>query len=278
MSSDRFDNKILELVNNERANAGLDSLSIDSQLDQAANLHTDEMAQADRLSHQLPGEPELNERVLSAGYEGEIVVENTAAGEGTLLTTPEEVVEGWMNSPVHRANILNPELTHIGVGYNNSPNENKALGDFDVYWTQVFGAEGKSDSLAVDNQLAQAANLHTDETAQNNWGSYQHLNEAELDHLFAANSDRSRLAQGDMPADGEQKFAIAGDVWERWLNSSKGETDIPELDFTLGVGYENSPDMTYLISGEFKDGYFLVDGYGAASPAGGGAGSTSRRR
>ncbi|MDJ0571516.1 MAG: CAP domain-containing protein [Pleurocapsa sp. MO_192.B19] len=140
MASNQFDQRILELVNNERANVGLDSLSIDDQLDQAANLHTDEMVQADQMSHQLPGEASLGDRVSATGYNWTRLGENVAAG----YTTPESVVEGWMNSPGHRENILNPEFTSIGIGYDNAPDDNNSFNDFDVYWTQVFGTDGFS--------------------------------------------------------------------------------------------------------------------------------------
>ena len=135
MSSNQFDQRILELVNQERADAGLDSLDIDSQLDRAANLHTDEMVQADRMSHQLPGEASLGDRVSDTGYDWTKLGENVAAG----YTTPEAVMEGWMNSPGHRDNILNPEFTSLGVGYKNAPDD--IDGDTDVYWTQVFASD-----------------------------------------------------------------------------------------------------------------------------------------
>ncbi len=137
MASNEFDQKILELVNNERAKEGLDPLSIDSQLDQAANFHNDEMVRADMMSHQLPGEADLGERVSATGYSWTRVAENIAAG----YTTPEAVVEGWMNSPGHKENILNPEFIHIGIGYEYAPDNNNALNDYDVYWTQVFGTD-----------------------------------------------------------------------------------------------------------------------------------------
>ena len=137
MASNEFDQRILELVNIERVNEGLDPLSIDIQLDQAANFHNDEMVRADMMSHQLPGEANLGDRVTATGYDWTRVGENVAAG----YTTPEAVVEGWMNSPGHRANILNPEFKHIGIGYENAPDDNNALNDFDIYWTQVFATD-----------------------------------------------------------------------------------------------------------------------------------------
>ena len=134
MASDQFDQRILELVNIERTSRGLDPLLIDDQLDQAANFHNDEMVKADRLSHQLPGEDDLGDRVTATGYDWRLVGENIAAG----YATPEAVVEGWMNSSGHKKNILNPKFTHIGIGYENAPDDNDAFDDFDVYWTQVF--------------------------------------------------------------------------------------------------------------------------------------------
>ena len=137
MSSNKFDREILQLVNNERTDAGLAPLSINSQLDRAANLHTDEMVQADKMQHQLPGEASLGDRVSATGYDWTRVAENIAAG----AKTPEAVVDGWMNSSGHRKNILNPNYTHLGVGYENAPDDNDSYNDYDVYWTQVFGAE-----------------------------------------------------------------------------------------------------------------------------------------
>ena len=137
MASDQFDLRILELVNIERTKRELDPLSIDSQLDQAANFHNDEMVRADTMSHQLPGEANLGERVSAKGYDWTRVAENVAAG----YTTPEAVVEGWMNSPGHKENILNPEFIHIGIGYEYAPDENNAFDDYDVYWTQVFATD-----------------------------------------------------------------------------------------------------------------------------------------
>ena len=146
--NDNFDREILKLVNNERANAGLDSLSIDSQLDLAADLHTDEMVQADKMSHQLPGEASLGDRVSDTGYNWNNIAENIAAGSAT----PEEVMYhedwGWMNSPGHRKNILNADFTHLGVGYGKAGDDrvyddgNTRGKDYDIYWTQVFATEG----------------------------------------------------------------------------------------------------------------------------------------
>lgn len=147
MSSDKFDRRILELTNEERAKAGLDSLSIDIQLDLAADLHTDEMLQAGYMSHQLPGEAILGERISATGYDWATASENIALNSYEPEEAAEYVVEEWMNSPGHRANILNSEFTHLGVGYGND-SDSEALDNYSLddssgknYFTQVFAAE-----------------------------------------------------------------------------------------------------------------------------------------
>ena len=53
-------------------------------------------------------------------------------------------MEGWMSSTGHKENILNPEFTHLGVGYEDAPDDITGTPenpDFDVYWTQVFGTD-----------------------------------------------------------------------------------------------------------------------------------------
>jgi uncharacterized protein YkwD len=68
------------------------------------------------------------QRIAAAGYTFSIAAENIAAGQ----RTPQDVTAGWMNSPGHRANILNCSLVHIGVGY-------AVGGTYGTYWTQDFG-------------------------------------------------------------------------------------------------------------------------------------------
>ena len=66
-----------------------------------------------------------------AGYSFQAAGENIAAGQ----TTPQEVVDGWMQSPGHCSNIMSPSFTEIGVGYVLAPQ-----GQLPHYWTQTFGA------------------------------------------------------------------------------------------------------------------------------------------
>ncbi|MDJ0690009.1 MAG: CAP domain-containing protein [Xenococcaceae cyanobacterium MO_188.B32] len=68
------------------------------------------------------------------GYQYSTAAENIAAG----YQTPEAVVEAWMGSAGHRANILNPDLTEIGVGYEYLANDTGSV-NYNSYWTTTFG-------------------------------------------------------------------------------------------------------------------------------------------
>lgn len=102
---------LLDATNRERAAAGLHALKWDDALAAAARQHSQLMARENLLSHQLPGEPTLDQRAAQAGAKYAMVAENVAIGPDL-----EEIHDGWMHSPGHRRNILNAGLTAIGIG------------------------------------------------------------------------------------------------------------------------------------------------------------------
>ncbi|WP_436776314.1 CAP domain-containing protein [Yinghuangia sp. YIM S09857] len=124
----RFRSEVIALTNAERANHGMGPLSAEPRLTQAAQAHSDDMAARDYFDHAGLDGRQPADRVRATGYDYSRVAENIAAGQ----PTPADVVEGWMNSPGHRANILTPELTQIGIGIAHG-------GSYRIYWTQVFG-------------------------------------------------------------------------------------------------------------------------------------------
>lgn len=119
--------EVLSLVNAERAKAGCAALTSESHLVAAAQKHTDLQADQNTMSHQLPGEASMGDRVTAAGYRWRSVGENVAAGYPSAAS----VMDGWMNSPGHKANILNCDFEEIGVGLATSSSGTR-------YWTQVF--------------------------------------------------------------------------------------------------------------------------------------------
>ncbi len=112
--------KVWELVNLERAKAGLIPLSYDSSLQSAARQHSQEMLTLDYFSHASPTKGIANpaDRTYRAGLTDGMVGENIALHslDGPPDSVAARLMQQWMQSPGHRANILRPEFTHMGVG------------------------------------------------------------------------------------------------------------------------------------------------------------------
>jgi uncharacterized protein YkwD len=118
----------IELTNQERAAAGLPPLGAHGALNQAAAVHSADQAAHNRMSHTGSDGSDGGQRITAAGYSGSTWGENVAGGFGSASS----VVAAWMNSPGHRANILNPAFTDIGVAW-------AAAADGTVYWTMALG-------------------------------------------------------------------------------------------------------------------------------------------
>ncbi|EKX63886.1 CAP domain-containing protein [Streptomyces ipomoeae] len=125
---DRTAAEVIALTNAERAAAGLRPLSSDRLLTSAAQAHSTDMVARNFYSHTSPDGSEPWHRAAAAGSTRRSIGENIACGQRSAA----EVVLGWMNSPGHRANILKPDFTHMGVGFAGG-------GAAGTYWTQLFG-------------------------------------------------------------------------------------------------------------------------------------------
>ena len=118
--------EVVRLTNIERANAGLPPLEAADDLMEIAMVKSQDMADNHYLSHDSPTFGKTK-NLLDCSKWPRFMGENCARGS----RTPEAVVKGWMNSEGHRANILNSETSHIGVGV---ARDNARV----LYWTQVF--------------------------------------------------------------------------------------------------------------------------------------------
>lgn len=118
---------ILKLVNQERSKAGVPALTLSTKLTDIANTKAKDMADKNYFSHQSPtyGSPfdMLKHFGVSFSYAGE----NIAAGQKSA----QEVMQSWMNSSGHKANILNKNYTQLGVGYYEG-------GQYGTEWVQLF--------------------------------------------------------------------------------------------------------------------------------------------
>jgi subtilisin family serine protease len=119
---------VLQLVNTRRADAGCAPLTANATLTSVARTHSGDMAARGFFSHTNPDGLDPFERMRAAGYNGRAMGENIAAG----YTTAAAVMNAWMNSSGHRANILNCAFQEIGVG-------EATGGAYGTYWTQDFG-------------------------------------------------------------------------------------------------------------------------------------------
>lgn len=117
--------RVVELVNEERAKAGLNPVTLRKDISAAAQVRAQETEVS--FSHTRPDGTKFTTALAQAGVTYRGAGENIAWGQ----RTPEQVMNGWMNSAGHRANILNEKFTSIGVGYyQNAAGTN--------YWTQLF--------------------------------------------------------------------------------------------------------------------------------------------
>jgi len=133
-----YEQRVLELTNQARAQAracgtksfaAAPSVTFNANLRTAAYRHSKDMADRNYFSHTNPDGLNPFQRMQNAGYTNyRAAAENIAAGQ----TTPEQVMDGWLKSPGHCENIMNPNLRELGVGYHRG-------GSYGHYWTQNFG-------------------------------------------------------------------------------------------------------------------------------------------
>ena len=122
-----IEQQVVNLVNAERAKAGLKPLKADWELARVARFKSEDMRDNRYFDHNSPIYGTPFQMMKSFGINYRSAGENIAAGQ----TTAESVMKAWMNSPGHKKNILSPSFTHIGVGYAKG-------GSYGHYWTQQF--------------------------------------------------------------------------------------------------------------------------------------------
>ncbi|MFD9824284.1 CAP domain-containing protein, partial [Streptomyces violascens] len=121
---------VLALVNSERAKAGCSALTSNPKLYDAALKHSENMAAQNFFDHTDPSGAGPGERITAAGYKWSTYGENIARGQVDAAA----VMDSWMHSPGHRANILNCAFKEIGIGVH--------YGSGGPWWTQDFGTQG----------------------------------------------------------------------------------------------------------------------------------------
>lgn len=119
--------EVVASVNGHRANMGLRPVRVDARLNAAAQAQSDHMARTRNMTHLGAGGTNAGQRISDTGYRWSTWAENVAFGQ----STPAQVMVAWMNSPGHRANILNGRFAEIGIAKTKVPNG-------PTYWTMVL--------------------------------------------------------------------------------------------------------------------------------------------
>ncbi|MEU2632397.1 CAP domain-containing protein, partial [Kitasatospora sp. NPDC007106] len=120
--------QVVQLVNQERSKVGCTPVKSDDKLELAAQRHSDDMAARNFFDHTNPDGKGPQPRIDAAGYKWSSWGENIARGQRDAA----DVMKSWMDSPGHKANILNCGFTDLGVGVH--------LGEGGPWWTQDFGS------------------------------------------------------------------------------------------------------------------------------------------
>jgi uncharacterized protein YkwD len=129
VNADVWREDVLRLLNVERTSRGLNPVTENSTLEAQADQYACEMIFYDFFAHDNPVTgTSLRDRAAEFGYSYWVIGENLAAGQ----PTPETVVRDWMESPGHRANMLDERFTEAGVGI-------RSGGEFGIYWVLEFG-------------------------------------------------------------------------------------------------------------------------------------------
>ncbi|TDL47332.1 hypothetical protein E2R60_30220 [Paenibacillus dendritiformis] len=115
-NSSQFEQQVLDLVNQERSKTGLSSLSMSEELSNMAMVKAQDMYNNNYFDHNSPTHGSPFDMMKEFGITYNSAGENIAKGQ----TTPTQVMNDWMNSPGHKANILNKSYTHIGIAYYNN--------------------------------------------------------------------------------------------------------------------------------------------------------------
>ena len=124
------------MISGYRHNNGLGPVTVDPTLMRLASEQSRAMAQRDKLDHD--GARSVNQRIAGAGFQAKTAVENVGAGYHTLA----EAFSGWRDSAPHRANMLKPGVTRMGIAAVYAPNSK-----YKVFWTLIMAASDERAGL-----------------------------------------------------------------------------------------------------------------------------------
>ncbi len=146
--------RIFDLANQARKDAGVEPLQWDEQAADAARFHAKQMAEKQTLSHQFSGESALRERLAATGLRFDSAAENVADA-----ASADESHEALMNSPPHRQNLLNPKYNSLGIGVAESGGQLYVVQDFAHSIPNHSASEVEDGIIADFNRLRTSRGL-----------------------------------------------------------------------------------------------------------------------
>ncbi len=249
---------VLDEVNRVRATAGLPGVALDARLGAAAQSHALDMARTGQMAHLGSRGDTLQDRLRANGYAYTRVAENIAAGQPTA----EDLIADWMGSPGHRANLLDPETSQIGVGYAFRSDDS-----FRHYWALVLAAPSQSAAETVSGNTTVAEDLLAEVNRVRRANGLpavrlsQRLEEAARSHTLYMADSGSFAHEGPNGESVADRVVAAGYAY-RFVaeNIAAGQADANEV----VVAWMNSPghraNMLNPIAVEIGVGYtFRVD-------------------
>ncbi len=152
--------RMADMINADRERHGLSRLELDSALAQVALGHSEDMLHSGVVAHVSPTTGSAADRANAAGIKSTVILENVARAYGLS-----EAQNGLMNSPGHRANILAPEATHMGIGIMLGE---QVAGRRELFVTQMFirrpqAMDGERARAAAEKAVIEARSLTPDE-------------------------------------------------------------------------------------------------------------------
>lgn len=177
--------KLFNLINQERKKAGLPQFQWDYHLAESARAHTQLMAERNVLTHQFKGEPPLGERLGSTGARFDGAAENVAQGDMTADVVS-DVHESLMYSPEHRGNILNAQYNAVGLAVISRAGEMYVTEDFARTLQAYSDAQFRDAVVAAFNRARRTRG----------WPPLIVLNDPQLHDLACSENDKPEIPQG----------------------------------------------------------------------------------
>jgi uncharacterized protein YkwD len=234
-----FEAQVAQLVNVERAKNNLPPLKLLSSLTAAARYHAMDMAVDNYFNHSSMDSAGGELKVvcgtfdrISLWYKGwNGAAENIAAG----FSSPQQVMDGWMSSAGHRANILNPDYTEFGVGYYSGS------GQFPAYWVQDFGVRSDVTPMIMAGEAATTTTRDLDVYVHGSWSQIRLRNDNGdwTDWQPFTNSFSWTIA------DGRGQHSVAAEL--RSGGTIRSSCDMITLDVpAVAAGMVNAPKKLYM--------------------------------